>query len=210
LSNNGTTALHPNDSFYNILDMIYDDQREEHSHHVFKNRFNREYKHANNVSHYCEQIAIRMYTNNNPLIFKVRIAGFLHDIGKSKIDEKILNTPGSLSEEEWFEIKKHPEIGAKMMGFSNRYENVLDIKMAIYQHHERLNGSGYPLGIKGDQIILPARIIAVADSFDAMTNKRVYQKEYSVHDALYEIKKQAGILYDPAVVDCFCDYIRSP
>ncbi|WP_347548269.1 HD domain-containing phosphohydrolase [Pseudalkalibacillus hwajinpoensis] len=125
------------------------------------------------------------------------VASILHDVGKINVPEEILNKPESLSDEEYEVVKKHPSDGAEMVKdtyFSN-------ISKIILQHHERLNGSGYPEGLKGDDITIGAKIIGVSDSFDAMTDDRSYRKAYTVEYAMSELKRLSGVLYEPEVVE---------
>jgi putative nucleotidyltransferase with HDIG domain len=128
----------------------------------------------------------------------MRVLGCLHDIGKIAVPAEILSKPGRLTPMEFMLIKEHPRVG---------YEIIKDIDFpfpvaqGILQHHERLNGSGYPLGIKGPDIILEARILAVADVVEAMASHRPYRKALGIDQALEEISRNRGILYDPEVVD---------
>ncbi|MDP4553042.1 HD-GYP domain-containing protein [Alkalihalobacillus macyae] len=124
------------------------------------------------------------------------VASILHDVGKINVPEEILNKPGSLSDEEYDLMKKHPADGAEMV--KDTY--YADISTIIHQHHERVNGSGYPDGLKGDQITIGAKIIGVSDSYDAMTDDRSYRKAYTPEYAMDEIKRLSGVLYEPEVV----------
>jgi response regulator RpfG family c-di-GMP phosphodiesterase len=124
----------------------------------------------------------------------------LHDIGKIGIPDAILLKPGRLTEEEWRIMRTHPEIGKRLI------ENIPFLRPAIpivYHHHEKWDGSGYPLGLRGEAIPLGARIFAVVDAFDAMTFNRPYSKAISFDAAKAEIKRCAGSHFDPAVVDSF-------
>jgi HD-GYP domain-containing protein (c-di-GMP phosphodiesterase class II) len=124
----------------------------------------------------------------------------LHDIGKIAIDEAILNKPGKLNEFEWEAIKKHPEIGYRILSTSIEYEN---IAMDILSHHERYDGKGYPRGIKGNDISLRARIIAIADAYDAMISLRTYRESLSHEQATQELIRCKGSQFDPFLVDVF-------
>ncbi|KMM36474.1 HD-GYP domain-containing protein [Guptibacillus hwajinpoensis] len=124
------------------------------------------------------------------------VASILHDVGKINVPEEILNKPGSLSDEEYDLMKKHPADGAEMV--KDTY--YADISTIIHQHHERVNGSGYPNGLKGDQITIGAKIIGVSDSYDAMTDDRSYRKAYTPEYAMDELKRLSGVLYEPEVV----------
>ena len=138
------------------------------------------------------------------LSFKEReviyLAGLLHDVGKIGISEKVLHKPTNLNEEEYAEIKKHPGISAQIIGSIKQMEGIVP---SIRHHHERFEGGGYPNGLKGEKIPLGARILAVADAFDAMTSDRPYRKSFSVEHAISEIKKYANIQFDPEVVNAF-------
>jgi putative nucleotidyltransferase with HDIG domain len=130
----------------------------------------------------------------------LRVAGLLHDIGKVGVPEAILNKPGSLTDEEFALIKKHPEAGADFIKHLEGFEEII---AGIRHHHERYDGRGYPDGLAGEKIPLLARIIAVADSFDAMTSDRAYRKALSVEAALGEVVKNKGSQFDPAAADAF-------
>jgi putative nucleotidyltransferase with HDIG domain len=129
----------------------------------------------------------------------VRVAALLHDLGKAVgVPLEILNKPAKLNDLEFSFVKAHPEIGWRIL------KGVVfpwPVAEVVYQHHERLNGSGYPRGLKGDQIIMEARIIGVADVVEAMTSHRPYRPALSLEEARREIKENKGILYDPQVVD---------
>jgi len=128
----------------------------------------------------------------------LHMAGALHDVGKIYVPAEILSKPGKISEAEYNIIKTHPQVG---------YDIIKTIKFAwpvakiILQHHERIDGSGYPAGLKGDKILLEARILAVADVVEAMATHRPYRPALSIEESLKEISKNKGKLYDPKVVD---------
>ena len=127
-------------------------------------------RHSQRVSTLCEKIAIIMDFDDDD-VNKMRMEGLMHDIGKIGIDEKVLNKKQKLSADEWNEIKRHPEIGYRILSSSKEFS---EISKDILQHHERWDGTGYPMGLKGEEIKLQARIIAIADSYDAMTSTRTY------------------------------------
>lgn len=135
---------------------------------------------------------------------ELQLLGMLHDIGKIGIDDKILNKPGKLTEEEWTIMKKHPEIGYRIASASHRLGRIADY---ILYHHERWDGTGYPSGMKGDDIPLLSRILSVADAYDAMTEDRVYRKAMSKEEALEEIKRNSGSQFDPVIADIFIESI---
>ncbi|MFZ5816462.1 MAG: HD domain-containing phosphohydrolase [Bacillota bacterium] len=121
---------------------------------------------------------------------------YLHDLGKVAVPDGILQKPGGLTAEEWRIMREHPLTGGRMLAGTA----VAGAAAILEQHHERLDGSGYPRGLTGDQICLEAQIVAVVDSFDAMTTDRVYRKAVPVEAALEELNREAGRLYNPAVV----------
>ena len=134
----------------------------------------------------------------------VRLAALLHDIGKIGIPDEILLKPGPLTPHEWEIMRQHPLIGARILRPLRRLETVAQIVAA---HHERWDGSGYPRGLKGEEIPLGARILAVVDSYGAMIDERVYHAPRSHEEAVAEIRRHAGRLYDPHVVAAFLEVI---
>lgn len=132
----------------------------------------------------------------------LELVAMLHDIGKISIDRNILTKTGKLSQQEWGEIKRHPEVGYRIVHAVPELRNISEF---ILCHHERWDGSGYPQGLKGDAIPLLSRIIAVADAYDAMTEDRSYRPAQSSEMALEEIRKNAGTQFDPKIVKIFID-----
>lgn len=124
----------------------------------------------------------------------------LHDVGNIGIGEEILGKAGKLSNEEWEKIKSHPELGEKILG---KIKFLAPALASVRAHHERWDGKGYPDGLKGKEIPLPARIINVADAFDAMTTDRPYRKKLSKEDARTDIIKNSGTQFDPEIVESF-------
>lgn len=128
------------------------------------------------------------------------LMGYLHDIGKIAVEEGILNKPGKLTAKERDTLRKHPEIGCRIIRSS--YENS-DFAEAVLAHHEKWDGTGYPKGLKGNEIPLFSRIISVVDSYDAMISERPYQKAMTPQEALLELQNHAGQQFDPEVVKAF-------
>ena len=135
-------------------------------------------------------------------------SALLHDLGKIGIPDTALHKQSKLSDEEFAVIKAHPEIGAKIL---KAVKSFRDLVPAVYCHHERFDGKGYPRGIHGEHIPLHARIIAVADSFDAMTSDRPYRTAFSRDTALVELEANKGTQFDPRIADTFIEMmIDSP
>jgi|GEM_PF-840317 diguanylate cyclase (GGDEF)-like protein len=153
----------------------------------------REEQHSHRVAELCEKIAIALKMPEHE-IKEIRNAGLLHDIGKIAIQDSLLDKPGKLTPEEYEEVKRHPEIGYRILCSANE---MTDIAEYILFHHERWDGRGYPRGLKEDAIPLQSRIIAIADTFDAMTSVRSYRMPVSEEEAAKEIYDNAGIQFDP-------------
>jgi putative nucleotidyltransferase with HDIG domain len=130
----------------------------------------------------------------------LRLGGPLHDIGKLAIADEVLLKPGRLDEHELRQIREHPTAGAKMIRGVRGLRPALS---CVLHHHERWDGAGYPEGLKGSAIPRAARILAVADAFDAMTSTRPYRSALPVRDALEEVGRCAGSQFDPAATDAF-------
>jgi len=165
---------------------------------------NREMLHSSRVSEICEKIAIRLHFDQG-VVDRIRITGMLHDIGKIGIDERILNKTERLNEEERETIKKHPEIGYRILSASNDFMIHAE---DILQHHERIDGKGYPKGIEGAEISIGAKIIAIADTFDAITSDRPYRKALSEEKAILEIQRCSGSQFDSEIVKVFVDMMH--
>ncbi len=160
--------------------------------------------HSERVMNFSSAIAKEM-GNPEAFIEKVGIAGLLHDIGKIGILEELLENPEKISVEEFPPIRLHPEKGVAILA---PIEQLREVLPAILHHHERFDGEGYPSGLQGEEIPVQARIVAVADAFDAMVSERPYKKGFSVRKALQILKSSAGSQFDPAVVNCFCRYME--
>jgi diguanylate cyclase (GGDEF)-like protein len=136
---------------------------------------------------------------------KLELLASLHDIGKVGVRDEILTKPGKLNEMEWVEIKRHPEIGYRIATTSPELSAIAE---GILSHHEWWNGSGYPQGLRGENIPLISRIVAVVDAYDAMTNDRPYRKALSYEKAIEIIKQNAGIQFDPQIVKTFLEIMK--
>jgi HD-GYP domain-containing protein (c-di-GMP phosphodiesterase class II) len=130
-------------------------------------------------------------------IEKIRISALLHDVGKIGIDDNILKKPAALTAEEFVIMKQHPQKGYKIM---SQIPAMKEFLPGMYMHHEMIDGNGYPQGLKGDEIPMQARIVSVADTFDAMTTDRPYQRAMKFDEALDKIKDFIGTRYDERVV----------
>lgn len=152
--------------------------------------------HSERVSRFSVAIAQGLDLPDDE-IEKIRISAILHDVGKIGIDDKVLKKPAALTDEEFEVMKQHPQKGYKIM---SQIPAMKEFLPGMYMHHEMVNGQGYPQGLKGDEIPLQALIISVADTFDAMTTDRPYQRAMKFEDALARIKSFVGTRYDARVV----------
>ena len=155
--------------------------------------------HTRRVTRYSLMIADRIGIDSAERKW-LALSGILHDIGKIGIRDKILNKDGPLANDEFENMKQHTILGAEIVEKVSSLEKVID---GILYHHEKLDGTGYPHGLKGDKIPLFARIIAVADTYDAMTTDRPYRKGMSSETALQELERNKGTQFDPVIVDAF-------
>ncbi|MGI6467157.1 MAG: HD domain-containing phosphohydrolase [Sphaerochaetaceae bacterium] len=163
----------------------------------------REELHSRRVS----ELAIRLgesYGLNQKELGELKTVGLLHDIGKIAVDKSILEKKGELSEEEWESIRRHPETGWRILGTVGELG---ELSNAVLYHHEKVDGSGYPHGIKGDDIPLYARIIAIADAYDAMTAARSYRLQVNEKEAASEIKKYSGSQFDEKLARLFVEKV---
>jgi putative nucleotidyltransferase with HDIG domain len=161
--------------------------------------------HAYRVSVYSERLARRLKLPEKE-IEQIRIGGMLHDIGKIGFSDRIFsNEDVKLSDGMFEEIKKHPEIGVDILTDLTFLETALDY---VHYHHESLDGTGYPDGLKGEEILLGARIISVADCFDAITTKRSYQEGRTTEEAFAILREIGGEKLSPELVEVFIEEIK--
>jgi putative nucleotidyltransferase with HDIG domain len=160
--------------------------------------------HSERVNRYAVLLAKQIGLEKKE-IRQVHIASLFHDIGKIGIEDKILRKPAMLTDEEYTVMKQHPEKGAQIL---SKIRAMHDIIPGLRFHHERWDGSGYPLGLKGEEIPMAARIVAVADAFDAMTTNRPYQKAMPFDKAIGRLLELSDRVYDRKVVTAFADAYR--
>jgi len=160
--------------------------------------------HSVRVAEYSEKIARQMKLNEYDSELLVNLAN-LHDLGKIQVDLSVLNKPGSFNKADWEEVKKHPLVGYNIV------KEITFLKSeasAILHHHERMDGKGYPDGIKGDEISLYAKILMVADSYDAMTTDRPYRLALTMQEAIDELKRNSGTQFDPKVCSVMVELLE--
>ena len=155
--------------------------------------------HAERLAELAQRLGRALGLNEEDLV-ALELLSTLHDIGKISVDKEILAKRGPLTEAEWAEIKRHPEVGFRIAQASPELHHISEY---ILCHHERWDGTGYPRGLSGADIPLLARVLTVIDSFDAMTQDRAYRKAMPVEAALMEIRKNAGGQFDPEIVRAF-------
>jgi putative nucleotidyltransferase with HDIG domain len=151
--------------------------------------------HSEHVKAYAELIA-KLSGLTESSIQAIGQAASLHDIGKIGVSDAIISKPGKLTDEEFAAIRQHSIIGAKILIQAN-YSNIM--VQAVLHHHERFDGKGYPEGLAGEKIPVESRVLAIADSIDAMTSKRVYRDALSLPQCRAEIEKNLGTMYDPTI-----------
>ena len=163
----------------------------------------REEKHSERVGEVAQKIGAAIGFSEIE-IGKLKLIGHLHDIGKIAIEDGILNKAGKLSEREQEEVQRHPEVGYRIL---SAMSEMLDMADCVLAHHERWDGKGYPRKISGEEIPIEARIIALADSYDAMSSERPYRKALNEEVILYEIRKNAGYQFDPDIARVFVEKV---
>jgi diguanylate cyclase (GGDEF)-like protein/putative nucleotidyltransferase with HDIG domain len=162
------------------------------------------YGHSRKVSEYAVSLAEALRLPEDT-VHNIRAAGLLHDIGKIGVPDSILTKPGALEQKEWEPIRTHPELGVEIL------KHVTDLSRclpAILHHHENWDGTGYPQHLKGEAIPLEARILSVADAYDAITSPRPYRTQLTLKDALGELRRCSGTQFDPALVPVFCELME--
>lgn len=166
-------------------------------------RSNETVEHAGRLNYYSNKIGSALSLTENELD-DLQLLSMLHDLGKIAIKDSILIKPGLLTQDEWLEMKKHPEIGYRI---AQSIPELVGIAEYILSHHEKWDGSGYPQGLKGEEIPLLARILAVVDAYDAMTNDRFYRKALTPEEAKAELLNNAGTQFDPMIVKIFLEEV---
>jgi HD-GYP domain-containing protein (c-di-GMP phosphodiesterase class II) len=163
--------------------------------------------HSIRVSRYAVGTARRLGFGEGS-VDSIRLGGELHDIGKIGTRESVLHKPGSLTAEEFRQITEHPLLGERML--SPLARELPEVLRIVRFHHERLDGRGFPDGLRGERIPIEARIVAVADTFDAITTRRPYRDSRSPEDAVDELRRVAGTQLDPEAVEAFVAAFPNP
>ena len=143
---------------------------------------------------------------NDDDIRRLKIGGLFHDVGKIGVPDSILQKNAKLTDDEYSQIKNHPTIGAHILSTASIFQDIIPI---VKHHHERYDGNGYPSRLKGEEIPYLSRIAAIADSFDAMTSRRVYRDSLPMDIVIYEIEKNKGTQFDPQIADAFLDILKN-
>jgi putative nucleotidyltransferase with HDIG domain len=154
--------------------------------------------HCHTVARYAEAMARELGFEPDH-VERVRLAGLLHDIGKTGVSDRLMTKSGPLEPDEWHSIRTHPEIGARLLA----HPEFEDLRQWVLAHHERPDGKGYPFGLARGEIPIEARILAVADAYEAMTSERAFRSALSEEVAISELRAGAGSQFDDAVVEVF-------
>ena len=162
------------------------------------------FQHSQRVARYARELAVKMGLSED-MVDTIESAARVHDLGKVGIDTSVLSKPAALSESDWEKMRKHPEIGASIVG---RFPFFHSGQELILCHHERYDGQGYPNGVNNSSIPIGAKIIAVADAFDAMTSDRPYRRALPLTTVLRELERYKGIQWDPQVTEALTGIIR--
>lgn len=160
--------------------------------------------HSENVGRYCKLIAGELRLASGT-VERVHLAGVLHDVGKVALLDSIIDKPGPLTDRDWDEVKRHPELGARML----KSAGINDVAEWVMAHHERPDGRGYPRALAGEQIPIEAKIIAVAEAYETMTSDRPYRPALGHETALDELRRGSGTQFSAAVVDAFTRVLRA-
>jgi diguanylate cyclase (GGDEF)-like protein/PAS domain S-box-containing protein len=163
----------------------------------------REEQHSHRVSLLCKSFG-KVLGLSEGEVQELKTVGLLHDIGKIAMEESILNKQGKLTDDEWQEMKRHPEIGYRILSTVN---DMAEMGEYVLAHHERWDGTGYPKGLKGKEIPLQARIIAIVDAYDAMTSERAYRSALPEEVAIEELRRNAGTQFDPEITRIFIEKV---
>ena len=159
--------------------------------------------HSDRVSYYAVMLAKKLNLPKEEVEI-IRDGAYFHDIGKIGVPDSILQKTSSLTDEEYSNVKDHPSIGAHILQPAKIFENIIPI---VQFHHERYDGRGYPTGLSGENIPLTARIVCIADSFDAMTSDRSYRPRFTLYKAIDELRACKGTQFDPNLVDTFIEVL---
>ncbi|MFL5249548.1 MAG: HD domain-containing phosphohydrolase [Myxococcales bacterium] len=162
--------------------------------------------HSRRVARFTRRIAEQLGVTDERVLDTIERGSLLHDIGKIGVRDAVLLKPGPLDANEWTEMREHPHLGWALL---QRIEFLREASDIVLQHQERYDGKGYPSGLKGEQIVLGARLFAVADTYDAITSDRPYRKAAPHDAAVAEIRRVAGTQLDPKAVDAFCSLPES-
>ena len=167
-------------------------------------KYRNEKEHSKRVGSLREQMG--KYLGLPPKeIHKLKIAGAMHDIGKIAVDEKVLYKKGKLTRREWIQVKSHAEAGYRILNSSQAFSAIAP---TVLQHHEKWDGTGYPKGLKGEEILLSARVIAIVEAYDALTAFKTYRKQLSKDEAFEEIIRCSGTQFDPEIVKVFVKFFK--
>lgn len=162
-------------------------------------------EHSDRVAEYSVLIGEKLGLSAKE-VDTLRIGGLFHDIGKIGISDNILQKTSKLTDNEYSEIKTHPSIGVHILEEEPTFKEIIPI---IEHHHERFDGKGYPSGLQGEEIPYMAKIVAVADTFDAMTSNRSYRNALELNTVKQEIKKCEGTQFDPQITEAFLDILNN-
>lgn len=187
-------VLHGQSSRNQVIVALFDALKEKH---------NEERVHSERVSHYCDMMGEKLKLSDNEKA-ELSFAGRMHDIGKITILDHILKKPGKLTDDEWVIMKSHTTNGYQILRSADQYSRLAEYALT---HHERMDGKGYPQGLKGEEIPLFSRIISICDSYEAMTADRPYRQALSKDFAIAELKRCSGTQFDPILVEVFINEV---